>query len=60
MIHHVNRLCTITTLERDINRKPIIHRLMLKSNYVQFAPDALPSQIMPVLVLMENVMLLAR
>lgn len=33
---------------------------MVKSNYVQFAPDALQSQIKPELLLVENVMLLAR
>lgn len=34
--------------------------MTLKSNYVQFAPDALQSQIKPALLLVENVMLLAR
>lgn len=33
---------------------------MLNSNYVQFAPDALQSRIKLALLLVENVMLLAR
>lgn len=51
---------TIITLGRGINRESIIHIMMLKSNYVQFAPDALHSQIKPASLLVENVMLLAR
>lgn len=47
---------TVVTLERGINRRPIT----LNSNYVQFAPDALQSRIKPALLLVENVMLLAR
>lgn len=46
--------------KRGINRKPVIHEVMLKSNYVQFSPDALQSWIKPALLLVENVMLLAR
>lgn len=60
MVHHVKALKTIITVERDRNRRPIIHTTMLKSNYVQFAPDALQSRIKPALLLVENVMLLAR
>lgn len=59
MAPHANRFKQIT-VERGINRRPIIHAMTLKSNYVQFAPDALQSQIKPALLLVENVMLLAR
>lgn len=60
MAPRANTFKQIITEERGTNRKPIIHAMMLKSNYVQFAPDALQSQIKPVLLLVENVMLLAR